>query len=870
MLALLSANFSRDSHQVNGVEHSSTDELYPTVSALTPADVLLSPNESVSQVTAVTSSWIDLCSPDPWIADLSQQILKLEVSYAAFCGVMHVIIPGPRLSNPASSLPQYARAILDTLACGPFINFYLWLPMIEVRHTDNGKIGDLASFADATRDSSESVGAHRMDIFDTWEDWHYIRLFCKYNSRLFIALSVPKLLPPPSIQSRWYSEPVRLLTLDPKSFARNAKGYPALSKPHQALVSRFCRLKVPPWLLLCDTGSLPGTTSAPVNGMINLNSEAFPSLQTTSNPISKDHTQDASTYISYLRFLQGKQAPLTLIERFGAGYQDYLQAPLQPLTINLESITYEVFEKDPIKYEWYEKAVARALHDWIEQGKPASGADGRIVVAVVGAGRGPLVTRALQAADGVEVEIEMWALEKNPNAFVLLQQHNATTWEDRVNLVQSDMRTWLGPTRSTTKIPPTTIRRGEVAADDDAVRASFTGDPALDHDYLLATSTQQPQQHSAHCKIDILISELLGSFGDNELSPECLDGVQHLLNPTHGISIPSSYTAFLTPISAPKLHQDISSQSISNPNAVETPYVVMLNAIDYLSTSEGQDTTSSPSTTAPPHHPRPSVPLIKPAWTFRHPNPALQPSSSPFDPQYQTTIPIPTTFLADANPTPPSPPANNNHNSRHTTLRFPTPNRGPCHGLAGYFETTLYSSHPSPHNHTHPLQSHSTTSTSVPNPSYPTHGLPTPQHQNNHNTVSLSTNPNTMPSYSPGMISWFPIYFPLRQPVWCVDNGELEINMWRRTDGRMVWYEWVVDVYRFDDGGREQNTQMEKCGERKGKAMWKEATGRGKEKEKGNEGDELGGGTRKSERRRKRVRVGVSELHSSVKEGCLM
>jgi type II protein arginine methyltransferase len=30
--------------------------------------------------------------------------------------------------------------------------------------------------------------------------------------------------------------------------------------------------------------------------------------------------------------------------------------------------------------------------------------------------------------------------------------------------------------------------------------------------------------------IDILISELLGSFGDNELSPECLDGAQRVLN----------------------------------------------------------------------------------------------------------------------------------------------------------------------------------------------------------------------------------------------------------------------------------------------------------------------------------------------------
>lgn len=30
-------------------------------------------------------------------------------------------------------------------------------------------------------------------------------------------------------------------------------------------------------------------------------------------------------------------------------------------------------------------------------------------------------------------------------------------------------------------------------------------------------------------KADIIISELLGSFGDNELSPECLDGVQRFL-----------------------------------------------------------------------------------------------------------------------------------------------------------------------------------------------------------------------------------------------------------------------------------------------------------------------------------------------------
>lgn len=67
-------------------------------------------------------------------------------------------------------------------------------------------------------------------------------------------------------------------------------------------------------------------------------------------------------YLVYLRHLQKNQPPPTTVEKFGAGYQDYLQAPLQPLADNLESITYEVFEKDPVKYDQYEKAIKLALN----------------------------------------------------------------------------------------------------------------------------------------------------------------------------------------------------------------------------------------------------------------------------------------------------------------------------------------------------------------------------------------------------------------------------------------------------------------------------------------------------------------------------
>ena len=54
---------------------------------------------------------------------------------------------------------------------------------------------------------------------------------------------------------------------------------------------------------------------------------------------------------------------------------------------------------------------------------------------------------------------------------------------------------------------------------------------------------------------DILVSELLGSFGDNELSPECLDGAQRFLAPG-GISIPAASTSQLCPVTAAKLWND--------------------------------------------------------------------------------------------------------------------------------------------------------------------------------------------------------------------------------------------------------------------------------------------------------------------------
>jgi protein arginine N-methyltransferase 5 len=500
------------------------------------------------------------------------------------------------------------------------------------------------------------------------------------------------------VQSRWHSEPVHLLTIDASSFLKNQKGYPVLPKAHQSLMSRFMRLRNAPWILLCDVGPIPGvnTDDTTETGAQNPSSSDFPSLSQAATTNKKNH--DPTPHLSYVRNLQQRQPARTALERFGMGYQDYLQAPLQPLTVNLESITYEVFEKDPIKYEWYERAIAKALKDWAEQKKPTSNPDGRVVVAVVGAGRGPLVSRALQASADTGVDIDIWAVEKNPNAFVLLQRHNESVWDGKVTLVQSDMRGWKGPQREKNPPPPRQASAGESLGIDNSLLSNPNHG---EEESLQAAPPSMPEFSSMH--IDIVISELLGSFGDNELSPECLDGITPLLNPVQGISIPASYSAHFTPIAAPRLHGEVMNQTAVNSAAPETPYVVMLHAIDYLSASNGSDSPSNNHTGRSSVSPSPGAespsPFVQTAWSFSHPNKNV-PAQSPG----QSTV-------------------SNAHNVRRTRLTFPCQNRGVCHGLAGYFETVLY------------------------------------------RDIELSTNPTTMDSKSPSMISWFPIYFPLKVGV---------------------------------------------------------------------------------------------------------
>lgn len=168
------------------------------IEPLGPLDTPLTPDEITGQLIGVTSSWIDLASPDPVIADVSRQVLKLELAYAAFCGITYVMIPGPRMQNRAddgSGFVQFGQAILDGLALGPWMQLYIWLPLIDHSDDDTEVIGDLSPFArEQYLDSSSDESSRRLDLFGTWEAWNTIRSVCKYSSRLFAGKNCRSLI----------------------------------------------------------------------------------------------------------------------------------------------------------------------------------------------------------------------------------------------------------------------------------------------------------------------------------------------------------------------------------------------------------------------------------------------------------------------------------------------------------------------------------------------------------------------------------------------------------------------------------------------------------------------------------------------------
>lgn len=163
----------------------------PIVHSLSLLDTSLGPGEPISHTLGVISPWIDLCSPDPLVYNISRQVLELEIAFAAFCGLGNVIITGPRLHYGqlhGDGLMQYAFAIQQALVLSNYLQIEIKMPMLDQTDADTYAPSDTLGY----RAREEFLGTReaakrKADLFGTWDAWNIIRTVCKYNARLFVG-----------------------------------------------------------------------------------------------------------------------------------------------------------------------------------------------------------------------------------------------------------------------------------------------------------------------------------------------------------------------------------------------------------------------------------------------------------------------------------------------------------------------------------------------------------------------------------------------------------------------------------------------------------------------------------------------------------
>lgn len=145
------------------------------------------PTSYIGGLVAYSSPWIDLCSPNHVVASISRQVLNLEVSYANFCGVRSIIIPGPRQDSVAAGngqgIAQYGRAIHEAFLLGTRVNLIIHIPM----YREPGLEEQVPLLSATEDDETQADGMQDIDLFSSWDSWNTIRSVCDYDSRLFIG-----------------------------------------------------------------------------------------------------------------------------------------------------------------------------------------------------------------------------------------------------------------------------------------------------------------------------------------------------------------------------------------------------------------------------------------------------------------------------------------------------------------------------------------------------------------------------------------------------------------------------------------------------------------------------------------------------------
>jgi len=565
----------------------------------------------ISKTVGLLSSWVELDNENGLINEFSLQVISNEVSYAQYIGIHSLLIAPPK---NMSNLQIYAANINTILEKFPEVCISVSLPMCE----------------DSVRDPTSGKIIPTTDPFSTWDVWNSIRIQCNYNMHLSVSLGSPKTNISQNVVDRWLLEPVRFYLLSSYRFIPNSKHYPVLNKFNQLIIWKFIQRKAlyPPVLLLHGIDKLKKEFAESLN--LNVRSSTGSRSQNSEmNPDDDKSSKSGNTsFLEYLRYLVGmsyKNNQLLPLENFTINNflslnlsfdklmsPESLQSPLSPLTVNLDNNTYNVFEQDHAKYDAYERAIIAALRDlsaidrfsYLSQkignnNKSCQtlkfGSDNandlKLKILVVGSGRGPLIKRLFSAIEKLDLNINhisITTIEKNPNAIIYLQERNRERWGNRVTIYNCDVRHWK----------PT---------------------------------------YEAEVGFHLVISEMLGSFGCNELAPECLDSIQRYCDRKNCIFIPQEFTSYVAPVISPSLFSKVCR--IKDKHKFDRPYLPVWDEMDLMSTDYAK------------------------VWTFNS----------------KTCLTVKDYSIFD-----------NKHNKRQAHVILKCHRKGTIHGLIGYFSAILY------------------------------------------------------------------------------------------------------------------------------------------------------------------------------------
>ncbi|VWU52815.1 protein arginine N-methyltransferase 5, putative, partial [Hepatocystis sp. ex Piliocolobus tephrosceles] len=573
-----SSKNQNDSH-LNPIKHlsnftnSSTYEVEPLF-----GNEIEDTNKMKGKIYGSISEWINPDNDNEQFREYCMDALNKEIQWGGYISVPKLIINSPAHDMCAN----YARCI------NSYIYDYNSVPMIvkipiakKIEQVKSGKDNqNIPSTADhdaetdsttptttaATTSTNDNNTRHtnaynnnqnkrnkkNCVIINGWNIWNNFVSYCDFNiANLSVGLELvnTKDVDISNIHLEvWKSEPVKLIIIPLYAFIIDSKSqYPVLPQKIRNLLVFFFRQNIEVVLTdkkkksiydCCHNAISKNLEPEWVKNdeLANLKNKHKSSNRSYSDNSNGNKKQsDFDMYFIKCCIYYIKRLFMS-IENFDNDflhdyeYWDYLQLPMQPLKDNLTSQVYEIFEKDKKKYEQYEKAInmyfedelRRRERDKIECGKKddfsiecdrtktetfdnkndyTSSYNQEFVIFVVGAGRGPLVDCTINALEKNKIKkYEIYAIEKNDNVIVILKNRALKARWKNVKVVNSDMR-----------------------------------------------------QLKIKKKADLIVSELLGSFGDNELFPECLDGVQHYLK-KNGISIPKNCVSYLEPISCSGIH----------------------------------------------------------------------------------------------------------------------------------------------------------------------------------------------------------------------------------------------------------------------------------------------------------------------------